>query len=77
VVDSKKVEDIVEDGYVEDIDSDFGFIYYIKISFEGAPEVLHQMKDKTSIVYKEAKKEFRDIKSAMKERKMEAVASAE
>jgi hypothetical protein len=40
VVDSQKVEDIVVDGYVEDIDSDFGFIYFIKIEITDASDLI-------------------------------------
>jgi len=36
VVDFYKVTDIVSDGFVEDIESDFGFIYYRRINFEGS-----------------------------------------
>lgn len=36
VVDSYIVEDLVLDGYVEDISSDFGFLYYKLVTFEGA-----------------------------------------
>lgn len=36
VVDSRLVNDLVVDGYVEDIESDFGFLYYKLVTFEGS-----------------------------------------
>ena len=62
VVDSQKVEDIVVDGYVEDIDSDFGFIYFIKIEITDASDLIKQLKDKKSALYKEFKAEFNILK---------------
>jgi len=44
VVDTIHVTDHLRDGFIEDIDSDFGFIYYKKISFE-ADELLKNLKD--------------------------------
>jgi len=51
VVDSLESKNLLEDGYVEDIEADFGFIYYRKISFEGSQKVIELMCDPKSKMF--------------------------
>ena len=37
------------EAFVEDIDFDFGFVYYNKILFEGAAELMNELSNKTSV----------------------------
>jgi hypothetical protein len=53
VVDSFVVDDLVVDGYVEDIDSDFGFLYYKMVTFEGAGKLMVELQETNSDTYKE------------------------
>ena len=52
VVDRILCKDHLRDGFIEDIDSDFGFIYYKKIDFE-AEQCLVGLKDSTSKWYRD------------------------
>ena len=33
------MKNLVDDGYVDEIDSDFGFLYYKKVEFEGTTKL--------------------------------------
>jgi hypothetical protein len=43
VVDSRPVNDLVLDGYVEDIESDFGYLYYKLVTFEGSDDLMKEL----------------------------------
>jgi hypothetical protein len=51
VVDTIVVENRILDGYIIDVDADFGFVYYTKITFKGAKEIMTQLSDKNSYLY--------------------------
>jgi len=51
VVDTIPCQNRIMDGYVDDIDSDFGFVYYTKITFSGADELMKDLTDKKSSLY--------------------------
>lgn len=47
------MNDLVQDGFVEDIASDFGFIYYKKIDFEGSKQLLNELNNTKSAKFKQ------------------------
>ena len=53
VVDSFTVTDKLVDGFVDDIYSDFDFMYYSKITFNGVKTLMTSLNDVTSYKYKQ------------------------
>jgi len=58
IVDTMEVKDYLVDGFVDDITSDFGHLYFKKISFGCEPEVLEDLRNPNSSQYKALKEAF-------------------
>ena len=39
------------DGFIDEIDSDFGFLYYKKIEFEGAEKLFKEIEDPKHVLH--------------------------
>jgi hypothetical protein len=55
IVDSYNVNEKLIDGFIDDIYSDFDFMYYEKITFLGIKELMASLNDKSSKKYAEFK----------------------
>jgi uncharacterized protein YqkB len=50
VVDSLECQDRLFEGYVEDIDSDFGFLYYKRVQYIWGKDKIENLEAKTNTV---------------------------
>jgi len=58
IVDTLEVKDYLVDGFVDDITSDFGNLYFKRISFGCEPEVLEELRNPKSAHHKALREAF-------------------
>ena len=60
IVDTLEVKDYFVDGFVDDIISDFGHLYFKRISFGCSSEIIDELKSPNSAKYKAFKEAFQE-----------------